>query len=207
MKQLNLLTFFIPFLIITFQGCDSSSTQKILRPTAIGESASIVTDEPNAEMAPSREALEAVSNQIGAILKLHIQELNEKEAISFDREMNYCDLSGLKKAEHQGDLEKITMKSDYQTCKGTNTLQDGEIQVTFKDLNENGQFPKSLEMTSPNAYQFNNLTLNQDTFIEGSDITYNRDDSVKSITLKINGTLYNYTQKIELTNYLYQVLF
>ena len=158
-------------------------------------------------MAPSRYALEEISTQIGYILKLHIRELNEKEAISFDREMNYCDLSGIKKSEHQGDLQKIIMKGNYKTCKSTNTLQNGEIQVTYKELNENGQFPKSLELTSPNDYQFNNLTLNQDTFIEGRDITYNRDNSLKSITLKINGTVYNYTQKLELTNYLYQVLF
>jgi len=189
------------------QGCGTERQSEISAPTAIGESASITTNEPNAKMAPSKHALKAVSNQIANILQLHIHELNAKEAVSFDKETNYCDISGVKNAEHRGNLEKIIMNNHYETCKSTNSVQNGEIQITYKELDENGQFPKSLEMTSSDDYKFNNLTLNKNTYIESNEITYSQNNSIKSISLKINGTVYNYTQKIELKNYNYQILF
>ena len=205
----NHKTLFISTLLfgLLMQGCGTESQSEVSSPKAIGDSASIITNEPNAKMAPSRHALEAVSTQIGDILELHINELNEKEAVSFDKETHYCDISGVKNAENRGNLEQIIINKHYEICKNTNTIQNGEIQITYTELDENGQFPKALEMTSSYDYKFNNLTLNKELHIESKEISYNKDHSIKSITLKINGTVHNYTQKLELKNYKHQVLF
>jgi len=192
---------------ILMQGCGTENTTKVSAPKAIGESTSITIDNPSAKMASSKHALEAVSNQIANIIKLHINELNEKEAISFDKEIHYCDISGVKKAEHSGNLQNIIMNNNYTICKNINSIQNGEIQISYKKLDENGQFPKYLEMISSNDYQFNNLILKKNTQIESNEITYNKNGSIKSISLTINGTVYNYTQRIELKNYKHQALF
>ena len=192
---------------IFMQGCGTENTTQVSTPKAIGESVSIVTDKPNTQMTVSRHALESVSNQIANILKLHINELNEREAISFDKETLYCDISGVKNAEHRGNLQKIIMNNHYKTCKSINSIQNGEIQITYNELDENGQFPKSLEMISSNDYQFNHLTLNKNTLIETKEISYTKNGSIQTLSLKINGTVYNYTQKLEFDNYSHQVLF
>ena len=203
-KILFISTFLFGLLI---QGCGTEKQLKTSSPKAIGESASITTNDSNAKMAPSKHALKSVSNQIGKILKLHIDELNAQEAVSFDKETHYCDISGVKNTEHHGDLQKIIMNKHYRTCKNTNHIQNGKIQITYKELDENGQFPKSLDMTSTHEYKFNNLTLNKEIYIESKKITYNNSGLVKSISLKITGTVYNYTQKLQFKNYKHQFLF
>ena len=207
MKNHKLFFFTTILFSLLTQGCGTDKKVEISSPKAIGEGVSIITDKPNSEMAPSKYALKSVSNQIGNIIKIHIDELNNKEAISFDKETNYCDISGLKESEHLGNMKEITIKRTYKTCKNEHTLQNGEIKVTFKKVNEEGKLPQSVEFIVPNGYQFNQLTLNNDIQVMSADINYNQDNSLKSLTLKINGTLYHYTQKIELTNYSHQVLF
>ena len=207
MKKHQILFIITLLFGIFIQGCGTENTTQVSTQKAIGESVSIVTDKPNAKMAPSRHALESVFNQIANILKLHINELNEKEAISFDKETQYCDISGVNNAKYSGDLQHIIMNNSYTSCKNINNIQDGEIQISYKDLDENGQFPKSLEMISSTDYQFNHLTLNKNTFIKTKGITYDKNGSIQTFSLQINGTIYNYTQKLEFNNYSHQVLF
>ena len=207
MNRYRQLPLIIAFFSLIVQGCDSTSTSKENSSTAIGESVSIVTDVPNAEMAPSIHALEGLSTQVGEIVKLHIEELNGKEAIDFNKETNYCDISGLKESEHRGNREKITTNMHYKTCKTSESTQNGEVQITYRETNQDGKFPKALELTVPNRYQFNTLTLNQGIVIESDHITYNEDHSVKSIALKINGTVNDKVQEFEIKNYSYKILF
>lgn len=176
-----------------FQGCSSDSSSIKTYPTAIGESASIVTAEPNATMAPSEQALKIVSNEIGTILKTHISTLNEKEATMFTKEVNYCDISGEQLLENSGDFSEIISQSSYTVCKNEKNSQHGKIQISYKLTNNDGKFPQAIEIVVHEDYTFNELTLNQNTTLNTSNISYKSDGSIARIDFIVNGTVqYNY---------------
>jgi hypothetical protein len=201
-KLLFTTTFFFALL-----GCGTEGDTQTSMPTVIGESASLVTDDPNAKMAPSRHAKEAMATQITQILKLHINELNEKEAISFDAEFNYCDISGIKNTQQYGNLKQMSINTHYEVCKNGSSLQNGDVNIIYKRLDNNGKFPKSLSFLTSNTYQFNHIKLNKNTLILANNIEYKKDGSIQSIEFQINGVIYNYTQKITLNNYQHEALF
>ncbi|MBU1668089.1 hypothetical protein KKC13_06685 [bacterium] len=185
---------------IIFQGCGNDTSSTKTYPTAIAESASIVSTDPNATMAPSEQALKVVANEIGNILKTHIVELNEKEATTFTKETNYCDVSGEKNLENSGNIEKIVSTTNYKLCRNEKSIQDGNIEISYALNNSDGKFPKILELRVQKNYTFNKMVLKKDVFIKSNDITYNEDGSVKSMNLDIGGDVeYNY-QTLTLKN-------
>jgi len=183
------------------QGCETDSRSQPSTPKSIGESTSVVINEPNAKMAPNKHTLSDISQIIASIIQLHVQELNQKEAISFNTETNYCDISGLKNLEHSGNLSQIQTISNYEACQGEKQLQNGTIQIKYSTINNEGKFPKNVEIKALNQYKFNYLQLEKNLYIESHDIQYRDDNSLKSMRIKINGNLTFYTQEIELTNH------
>jgi len=186
--------------VIIFQGCGSDISSTKTYPTAIAESASIVSNDPNATMAPSEQALKAMGNEIGTILKMHIVELNEKEATTFTKETNYCDISGEKNLENSGNIEKIVSTTHYKLCKNEKNIQNGTIEISYALNNNDGKFPQILELNVHKDYTFNTMVLKKDVLIQSNNITYNQNGSIKSMNLDINGDIeYNY-QTLSLKN-------
>lgn len=178
---------------LIFQGCGNNKESIKTYPTAIGESASIVNNEPNSTMAPSQQALTLLVNETGNILKTHIVELNEQEATSFTKETNYCDISGEKNLENSGTLSNIVSNTEYKLCQNEHNIQNGNIEISYSSSNPDGKFPQSLQLTVKDNYSFNNIFFNTGVIIKSSHISYSEDGKVKSIHLKISGDIeYNH---------------
>ena len=207
MKNHKILFITAFFFALFLQGCGTDNSNQVSTSKIIGESVSLVITNPNAKMAPSRHAKEAMAKEMAKILKLHIDELNQKEAISFDKEINYCDISGIKKAQHSGNLQNIIMNIHYEACKNSHAIQDGEVQISYTQLDNNGKFPQNLTFISSNTYQFNHITLHNNTLLISKNIDYHEDGSIQAIEVEINGIIYNYSQEIELNHYQYKAIF
>ena len=195
--------FFISTIVFSLltQGCETNSTSQLSTPKSIGESTSVTINEPDAKMATNKHTLSDISQIIASIVQLHVQELNQKEAISFTTETNYCDISGLKNLEHSGTLSHIQTISNYDACQGEKQLQNGTIQIKFSHINNEGKFPKDIEIKALNRYKFNYLQFEKNFYIESYDIQYKDDNSLKSMNIKINGNLTFYTQEIQIKNH------
>ena len=207
MKKYTLLFIATIFFSLLTQGCESDSNEQTSTPKSIGESTSVVNNDPNVKMAPNKHTLTDISQIIASIIQLHVLELNKKEAISFSTETNYCDISGLKNLEHSGDLSHIQTISNYAACQNEKQLQHGTIQITYTHVNSEGKVPKSVNIKALDSYKFNYLKLEKNLYIESSKLQYKNDDSLKSMNIKINGTLTFYTQEIDLKNYTSTVIF
>jgi len=210
----NITSIFITLTLFTiiFQGCGSDFTEKNLStsrtyPTAIAESISIITKDPNATMAPNQQTLKVVANEIGNILKMHIEEHNKQEAISFTKETHYCDISGEKILENSGNIEKIVSTINYKLCQNEKNIQNGDIQIIYALNNSDGKFPKTLELNVQKEYSFNQIILKKDVVIKSDDITYNEDESVKSIHLDISGNIKDSYQTLSLKNLKQTIIF
>lgn len=191
----NIKSIFITLTLFTiiFQGCGSDNDSTQAYPTAIGESVSMVNNESNAFMAPSEQALKIVTDEIGNILKIHIVELNEKEATSFTKETNYCDVSGEKNLENSGNIETIVSRTEYKLCQNEQNSQDGTIEVSYLQNNNDGKFPQALMFSIQELYTFNKIIFKENVVIKGNNIRYDEEGSLKSIDLDISGNIeYNY---------------
>lgn len=184
----------LSLLAILFHGCgnseiDSSQTYLI----AIGESASLVSNESNATMAPSEEALKLVVTEIGKVIQTHINEMNEKEAITFIKETNYCEISGVKNVENSGTLTNIVSTMNYNNCNNDTTIQNGTIEINYRQNDDDGKFAQSLQLTIKENYTFNKIILKENLVVSSDTVGYYPDGSVKSFDIKITGVVdYNY---------------
>ena len=183
MKKQSLLLTIISLFALLLQGCGNSTDTKNEKvyPTAIGTGLSITTDEKNALMTPSVHALEEASNKIAHILKIHIEELNQKESVIFSRENFYCDISGFRTLEN-GEVLDI----NYDACKTKKRIQNGEIEITYGQTDSEGKYPQALKLIVKEAYTFNDTTLQKELIVE-STILYAEDKSVKELSLNLTG--------------------
>lgn len=189
----NFKTLFAMLTLITtlFQGCESDSSPPKTYSTALGEAVSMVSSD-DTSMAPHPLTSKAIGENIAAILKADLMKLNNKEALSFSKETNYCDISGLIELENSGTLEKIITNKSYKLCKNDQNSQDGSIRVNYNLADDEGKYPKNIDLLVRENYTFNTITLKKDTQIQSS-ITYNDDKSLKSISLTLTGVVeYNY---------------
>ena len=178
---------FIGTLTMILQGCggnDSSTTY----PTTLGTSISMDTTEEGAVMAPNTNTVKSIAQEISTILKADITSFNEKVTVAFSKETNYCDISGLIESENVGTVENITSIQNYENCQEEKSLQHGKKNIDYSQMDSDGKYPKNLYLTVSEDYSFNNMELKKDLTVESS-IVYNRDNSIKEITLKINGKL------------------
>lgn len=207
MKKYTLLFITTIFFSLLTQGCESDSKSQPSTPKYIGESTSVVNTDPNVKMAPNKHTLTDISQVIASIIQLQVLELNQKEAISFSTETNYCDISGLKNLEHSGSLSHIQTIINYDACQNEKQLQNGTIQITYTSVNSEGKVPSNVNIKALDSYKFNYLKLENNLYIESTKLQYKDDNSLKSMNIKINGTLTFYTQEIELKNYTTTVIF
>jgi hypothetical protein len=179
--------FFISILILTLQGCgggDSSSTYQ----TTLSTSISVHSAEESAVMAPNSNTMKDISVKISSILKTDITAFNKKVIVEFDKETNYCDISGLRESQNSGTLKKVTSTKNYENCQEEKTLEHGKVNIDYSRMDTEGKYPKALYLTVKEAYRFNHIELKKDLTVESS-ITYNADKSINQIILKINGKL------------------
>jgi hypothetical protein len=180
------------FLGLAFQGCGGGAKPKKTYPTAIGSAVSLTIEE---------ERTEKLTLEVAKIAKTHINKINQQEATSFSKTLNYCDISGLQKQELFGTMEKITTTSTYQSCENDNNIQNGETVMTYNNTDEDGKFPTNLELQARNDYNFNNITLREGATIECQNINYNEDKSVESMVIIINGTVEYNSKTYNLQNH------
>lgn len=209
MKRTKTLLLSLSLFTLLLQGCGEGSKSETTTPTAVngvshitalGESASVVSNDPSAKMAPSEQALKAISQEIAKNLKIEITELNNLEEITLTEEINDCSLSGLKVSTKSNSIQNTTDTIDYQVCKESETTKKGKAKLIYHATNSDGKFPKALNLTILEVLTSNHLTLNKDVEVIVSDILYNN-NTLKTLTLNITGTVHYYTQEIKLNNY------
>ena len=186
-KLFNLFSLTMLLGTLLFVGCEESE-ETTTYPTALETAASVVTTELNATMAPSPSTLKSINRNIATILKTDIQTQNEKEATTFTKETQYCDISGIKESTNEGTLEKITKIQKFNACKNAQYLQNGHLTIDYDEMNNEGKFPKVVKLIVEDDFTFNDILLKKGTVIT-SNIEYNADNSIKSISLTSNGVI------------------
>ncbi len=181
------------FSSLLFQGCEEPEKEK--HPPVIGSAASITVDDKQAQMAPSTQALNEVSNAIAKILKVQLNEIAQKEAANSESELRYCDISGLKQW-----VNGSTLDIKYEACKTEKHTQNGEIKLTYGLTDNEGQYPQTLKLVVKEAYTFNDIVLQKELIVKSS-ISYNDDNSLNKISFKIDGLVNFDYQAIKLENY------
>ena len=188
----NYLTLLI-FSLLLFQGCEEQKKEK--HPPVIGSAVSITVDDKQAQMAPSTQALNEVSNIIATVLQVQLKEIAQKETENSGSELRYCDISGLKKWENTS-----TLHISYEACQTQVHLQNGELELTYDKSENNWKYPSTLKLSVKNNYKFNELTLKKNLSIE-SNISYESDMSIKSISFSTTGLINFDYQNIQLKLY------
>jgi len=146
MKRFKILLIKISFLGFALQGCGGGGSTKTKKnyPTAIGTAVSITAEEENNRLIP----------KLSQMLKVHINEINKVEAVSFSKTLNYCDISGQQDQEVFGTLDNVIRKTNYQSCENDNNIQNGDTIMTYNNTDEDGKFPQYLELEAQNDYNF-----------------------------------------------------
>ncbi len=173
------------FLGLAFQGCgagaNKTSKTKKTYPTAIGTAVSMTVGEESSST--------TLTGELSKIVITHLNDINKLEATSFSKTLKYCEVSGLKDQETLGTIEKIIRKTDYQSCKNDNNIQNGDTIMRYSNTDEDGKFPQYMELQASNDYKFNNIILKEGATIECENINYNEDKSIESMIIVINGTV------------------
>ena len=191
--------------LVLFSGCGENVNSKS-QPTAIGEAVYIVKSDPKATMAPAPSTLKSITSKIAKIVEIDITTENQKEATSFTKEIRYCDISGLKEFKYQGSLQKIKKLEKFDTCKNTKNMQNGYLTFNYEGLDSDGNYPKIVNIEVNEDYRFNDILLKKGTTIKGQ-IDYNRDKSIKTISIKANGVVTYQYGTYKLINDQYTMVF
>ena len=188
---MSIFKLFLPILasigLLIFSGCGESK-KNVSQPTALGEATSIVNSDPNATMIPTPATLKSITSNLAKIVETDVTSENQKDATSFTKETRYCDISGVKEFEHQGTLQKIKKLEKFNACKNTQHTQDGYLTLNYAELDSEGKYPQVVNITVNEDFTFNDILLKKGTIIE-SQIAYNSDKSIKTISLKVNGVV------------------
>ena len=177
--------FFVSILTLILQGCgngDSSETY----PTTLGTSISVQSEDKDAVMAANTNTVKNISGEIANILKADVTSFNEQVTVEFNKETNYCDISGLRELQNIGTLQKIISTKNYENCQEEKTLQHGKLNIDYAQMDTERRYPKSLYLHVEKTYSLNNIKLKKGLTVSSS-ITYHADKSISQITLKING--------------------
>jgi hypothetical protein len=179
--------FFISILTLILQGCGGSDSATTY-PTTLGDSASIGTTDAGAIMAPNTNTVKSITQEISSLLKADVSTFNNKILVAYEHETNYCDISGLIESQNSGNIEKISSIQNYENCQEEKSLRHGKIKIDYTQMSIEGKYPKNIYLLVEEDYSFNNMKLKNDLTVESS-IIYNTNQSIKQITLKINGEL------------------
>lgn len=179
--------FFISILTFILQGCGGDDASKTY-PTTLGDSISLATTDIGAVIAPNTNTVKSIAQEVSTLLKTDISTFNTKTDVTSTKETNYCDISGLIESQDSGDFQKMTITKSYENCQEEKNLQHGKLDMNYSQMDTEGKCPKNVHLTVKEDYSFNSMKLKKDLTVESS-IIYNDDESIKEITLKINGKL------------------
>jgi len=193
----------LSILISILQGCGNENSTTTYA-TTLAEAPALTRTDAGATINPA--TLDNISKEVATLIQTEITQLNEKEAITFNKETNYCDISGLKESQYRGDFQKITTTQSYNNCQETHNVHHGKLNINYNNLNEEGKYPTTMNLTIEEDFTFNKTNLKKNTTIE-SNIAYNSDKTIKEIHLKINGHLNHNHENYELQNITQRVAF
>jgi hypothetical protein len=182
--------------ILIIQGCNSSESSQTQN-GLVNDAVSMTRTDSHAII--SKDAMNHISIEIGDLLKINLTSFNQQEAISFNQETSYCDISGLKESLTSNKSETISNTIYSNNCKETESIQNGKINFEYIETDEDGKCPQCFTLKIEQTYTFNNLTLLDDVLIEG-DVNYNKDGSIQQINFKINGNVSYKAENYELQN-------
>ena len=177
--------FFLSILTLILQGCGNGESSETY-PTTLGTSISVQSEDKDAVMAANTNTVKNISGEIAHILKSDITLFNEQVTVAFDKETNYCDISGLRELQNIGTLQKVISTKNYENCQEEKTLQHGKLNIDYAQMDTERRYPKSLYLHVEKTYSLNNIKLKKGLTVSSS-ITYHEDKSISQITLKING--------------------
>lgn len=177
--------FFLSILTLILQGCGNGESSETY-PTTLGTSISVQSEDKDAVMAANTNTVKNISGEIAHILKSDITLFNEQVTVAFDKETNYCDISGLRELQNIGTLQKVISTKNYENCQEEKTLQHGKLNIDYAQMDTERRYPKSLYLHVEKTYSLNNIKLKKGLTVSSS-ITYHADKSISQITLKING--------------------
>ena len=173
--------------LLIFGGCGEGQNSTS-QTTKLGEAISIVSSDQNATMAPASATLKSITYKITKIVETDVTSENQKDAISFTKETQYCDISGLREFEYKGSLQKLKKLERFDSCKTTQYQQNGYLTFNYAKLDSDAKYPQIVNITVNEDYTFNDILLKKGTVIE-SQIGYNSDKSIKNISIKVNGVV------------------
>jgi hypothetical protein len=177
-------------LSLLFQGCGKDANTKKnsnVQHTALGTATAIsFSSRENSDM--NELDMEVLNSRLSLVLKNHIQTINNKESTQFSKQTNSCTLSGLINTENYGEIESHTKVISFELCQDDEIIQNGDIEVSYFNANENGKFPELLNIVVQKPYFFNDLNLTKDTEIEVFNIVY-ADSRIVSFDTFVTGQL------------------
>jgi len=201
-KTLTLLTLSSSFFIL--QGCGNAKSDK-KRATAIGKSTSISYSNSQNDSSLGRVQMDTLNSHLAIVLKTHIDGINSKEATTFSKQTDYCNIDGLQETKNFGETQVHRKLIKYENCQDDDTLQDGNIELSYSGADEDGKYPMHVELDTSDIYLFNKVNISPYTHIEIDNIKYNGDD-VESLDAVVTGrvlidgddefTLENFRQRI-----------
>ena len=172
-------------LLIFLTGCGESNNNTS-QPIELGESISVMNRDSNSTMAPAPSTLKSITFKLTKVVELDVTNENQKDATSFSKETRYCDISGIREFEHQGTLQKIKKLEKFDVCKTTQYTQDGYLTFNYSKLDNDGKYPQAVNIVVNEDYTFDDILLKKDSHID-SQISYNKDKSIKTISINVNG--------------------
>ncbi len=171
---------------IFFQGCSNTKSSPQKKNTAVGKATSIsYSSKEKSDLEPLD--IEILNRRLALLLKSHIHNINIKEATSFAQETNYCTISGLQLINNSGAVQSHLKNISFHLCEDDETIQNGDIEIAYHKADEDGRFPKLLELKVIQPYFFNDLNLTKDTKIEVSNIVYDKDGTIVSFNTIVTG--------------------
>ena len=173
--------------IFYFTGCGESQDSTFTH-TTLGEATSIINKDSNETMLPAPSTLKSITSKLAKVVELDVTNENQKDATSFTKETQYCDISGVREFEHQGDITKIKKLERFNRCKTTQYTQDGYLTFNYSKLDNDGKYPQSVNIIVNEDYTFDDILLKKGNRID-SQISYKKDKSIKTISINVNGVV------------------
>ena len=201
MKHYTLLLITLFFSSLLFQGCEDNEETEPNHPPVIGSAVSIMSDDKQAQMAPSTQALNEISQNIVEILKLQLKEIEQQESANVLKTIEYCDISGLKEWESTSNFY-----INYEACQTEESFQEGALVLTYEKNDEQWLYPEALSLQVSSPYTFNDIVLEENLSLQSS-IQYNASKEIENISFIVTGLLHYDYQNIQLEAYLETITF
>ncbi len=204
----TLILFKLSLLSLAFLGCGKGSkpTSEKKKKTAVVEGTSIAYSN-NLNETLNTSKIQTLNQQLALLILNQLEGINNKEAISYNKVIEYCDTEGKKEINNYGEINNHTKEITFDHCQEENILQDGSISIAYYQADEDGKFPKALSLESNNSYLFNEIELKKNTHILVNNILYTQALKATSLELKISGEIQIKESIYSLQNFIQKVTF